>query len=70
VIPVQNRDFCQQRWLEEERTKSEELLVKLRDELVLASEVQKSLLPPPVLNWQGGEIICYSKPSSSSNIKA
>jgi len=57
------KDFCQRRWLEEERQKSEGLLFKLHNELALASDVQKSLLPPPMLNWQGGEVICYIKPS-------
>jgi len=57
------RDFCQRRWLEEERQKSEVLLLKLHHELALASDVQKSLLPPPTLNWQGGELMCFSQPS-------
>lgn len=57
------RDFCQRRWLEDERKKSERLLLQLHSELVLASEVQKNLQPPPMLAWQGGEVVCYSKPS-------
>ena len=57
------RDFCQRHWLERERAKSDGLLLKVHNELLLASEIQKSLLPPPMLKWQGGEIICYSKPS-------
>jgi len=57
------RDFCQRHWLEEERVKSEGLLLKLHKELVMAGDIQKGLLPPPVLNWSGGELICYTKPS-------
>jgi hypothetical protein len=59
----QRKDYCQQNWLVAERKKSDGLLEQLHQELLLASEIQKSLQPPPMLSWQGGEVIFYSKPS-------
>jgi sigma-B regulation protein RsbU (phosphoserine phosphatase) len=57
------KGYCQRLWLEEERAKTDGLLLQLRDELILAGEVQKNLLPPPALNWDDRELICYLKPS-------
>jgi serine phosphatase RsbU (regulator of sigma subunit) len=57
------RDYCQRYLLEAEQKKSARLLDLLSQELVLASEVQKSLLPPPVLKWRGVEVLCYNKQS-------
>jgi len=57
------KDFWQRSLLEDERMKSESLLNELHSELVLASDIQKSLLPPPSARWQGGELVCYSKPT-------
>jgi serine phosphatase RsbU (regulator of sigma subunit) len=55
------RDFWQRRLLEEEQARSEALLGELHQELLLASEIQKSLLPPPNLERPGIEITCYSR---------
>ena len=57
------KDYCQRNWLVTERKKTDGLLEQLHQELLLASEIQKSLQPPPRLSWQGGEVIFYSKPS-------
>ena len=57
------RDFWQRRLLEEERAKSEGLLYKLHSELVLASDIQKSLMPLPYFDRPDVEIICYYKPT-------
>jgi sigma-B regulation protein RsbU (phosphoserine phosphatase) len=35
----------------------------MNSELVLASDIQKSLMPPLTMNWQGGEVSCFFKPT-------
>lgn len=57
------RDFWQRSLIEEERSKSEALLHKLQGELTLASQIQKSLLPPPLFNLANVEVACYSRPT-------
>jgi sigma-B regulation protein RsbU (phosphoserine phosphatase) len=57
------RDFWQRCLLEEERAKSEHMLLKLQAELALASDIQTSLLPSPSLHLPGLELICFTKPT-------
>jgi serine phosphatase RsbU (regulator of sigma subunit) len=57
------RDFWQRSLIEEERAKSESILLKIQDELALASDIQTSLLPSPSLHLPGVEIICFTKPT-------
>ena len=57
------KDFWQRRLLEEEQAKTEALLGELQKELLLASQIQKSLLPPPTLERPGVVITCYSRPT-------
>jgi serine phosphatase RsbU (regulator of sigma subunit) len=57
------RDFLQRKVIEDERFKSETLLEEIHDELTLASEIQKGLLPPPTFTWDGGELVSCSRPT-------
>lgn len=57
------RDFWQRCLLDVERAKSESMLQDIQCELALASEIQRSLLPPAACNQPGLELICFSKPS-------
>jgi len=57
------REFWQRSHLATEQAKSAKLLQEMNDELVLASDIQKSLLPPSTLSWAGGEVACYCKPT-------
>jgi len=57
------REFWQRSSLAVEQAKSEALLQEMHNELVLASDIQQSLLPSPNVSWPGGEVACYCKPT-------
>ncbi len=60
-----NRHRVQQlnRQLQTTNTRLETLTNRLHNELALAREIQKGLLPPACPNWPGLELVCYSKPA-------
>ena len=57
------KEFWQQRLIGVEKVKSDKILQGLNEELQLASDIQKGLLPAPSLTWHGCEIACYCKPT-------
>ncbi|MDH3675059.1 MAG: PAS domain S-box protein, partial [Anaerolineae bacterium] len=53
------RDITEQKQAEKERLR----LVAIEQELTLAQEIQRSLLPPAQPSWHGPRVVCYSIPA-------
>ncbi len=49
--------------LSEANQRLQELTDRLQDEVLLAQEIQQSLLPPSRPNWSGPDVICYTQPA-------
>lgn len=49
--------------LSEANRQLQELNTRLQDEVLLAQEIQQSLLPTPRPNWAGLDVVCYSRPA-------
>lgn len=59
VIQTIARDITEQKQAETERLE----LAAIQQELVIAREIQQSLLPSPRPDWKALQVICYSNPA-------
>ncbi len=58
-----SRDFRRSRELERKNAELNQVTRRLQNDLVLAREIQHSLLPPPAPAWPLFDVLCYSQPA-------
>lgn len=60
---LQRQDFRSRIELERNNQQLSAITGHLRNDLVLARDIQQSLLPPPAPDWRNVDVYCYSQPA-------